>query len=197
MRSRRSRSLVWMERALVGFGAACLAWCGLAAIEAASWQQSARALLERSLRASAPAPAQALAVPAIRPGSPIGEIEIPRLHLSAVVIEGDDARALGLAVGHLPDTPLPWEPGNSALAAHRDTFFRPLEGVRGGDLIRLITPRGAIEYRVRETLVVEPEDVWVLDPTTTPTLTLITCYPFHYVGRAPHRFIVRAERTET
>jgi sortase A len=99
-------------------------------------------------------------------------------------------------VGHLPDTPLPWEEGNSALAAHRDTFFRPLTDVTIGDPIRLTTPRGGFEYRVGEILIVEPGDVWVLEASDRPTLTLITCYPFTYVGLAPRRFVVRAWRSD-
>jgi sortase A len=110
-----------------------------------------------------------------------------------MVAEGDDDSTLRIAIGHLPDTPLPWEDGNSALAAHRDTFFRPLRDIRIGDELRLTTAHEELRYRVRETLVVGPEDVRVLDSTDSPSLTLITCYPFNYVGHAPQRFIVRAE----
>ena len=80
-----------------------------------------------------------------------------------------------------PDTPLPWNGGNSALASHRDTFFRPLRDVRLGDLVRLKTPAQHLEYRVRETFIVDPEDVWVLESTPATMLTLITCYPFDAV----------------
>jgi sortase A len=127
-------------------------------------------------------------------GETVGRIEVPRLQLAAMVAEGDDDGTLGVAVGHLPDTPLPWQDGNSALAGHRDTFFKALQGIRVGDDLRLNTPYGDFRYQVRETLVVDPTDVWVLDPGERPMLTLITCHPFDYVGRAPRRFIVRAER---
>lgn len=130
-------------------------------------------------------------------GDPVGQIVIPRVGLDAVVVEGDDESVLRVAVGHLPDTPLPWEDGNTALAGHRDTFFRPLRKIAEGDEIRLVTRHGTFEYRVRETLVVQPEDVWVLNVTDQPTLTLITCYPFGYVGPASQRFIVRADRVQT
>jgi sortase A len=113
------------------------------------------------------------------------------------VVEGDSDAVLDRAIGHLPDTPLPWKPGNSALAAHRDTIFRPLRSVRLGDVLRLKTPHGDFDYRVRETLIVKPEDVWVLDPTPVTTLTLISCWPFDYIGHAPERFIVRAEQIPT
>jgi len=122
---------------------------------------------------------------------------VPRLHLRAVIIEGDDASSLQLAVGHLPDPPLPWESGNSALATGRDTFFRPLKDVRIGDVVSLTTRQGAFKYRVRETMIVNAEDVWILGPTGRPTMMLITCYPFSYVGHALQRFIVRAERVNS
>lgn len=101
---------------------------------------------------------------------------------------------LDRAIGHLPDTPLPWSVGNSALAAHRDALFRPLRHVRPGDVLRLKTPHGDFDYVVRETMIVEPHELWVLDPTSVSMLTLISCYPFNFVGNAPKRFIVRAER---
>jgi len=127
-------------------------------------------------------------------GKPIGSIEIPRLGLSSVVLEGDDAAALLLGVGHLSDTPLPWHDGNTVLAAHRDTFFRPLAHIRKGDVIRFSTADAALEYVVKELKVVQPTAVEVLEPTSAATLTLITCFPFDYIGPAPQRFIVRAER---
>jgi sortase A len=129
-------------------------------------------------------------------GEPIGWLDIPRLRVSVAVVHGDADTFLKTAIGHLPDTPLPWSGGNTALAGHRDTFFGPLQDVRPADIVRLETPHGDFEYRVRETLIVDPEDVWVLDSTPAAMLTLITCYPFHYVGNAPRRFIVRAERID-
>ena len=107
------------------------------------------------------------------------------------MVEGDDEDTLNVAVGHLPDTPLPWQAGNSALAGHRDTFFRALKGVRLGDEIRLATSHGELRYRVERTLVIEPDDLSVLEPSPKPGLTLITCFPFSY---APHRFIVQAQQ---
>jgi sortase A len=112
-----------------------------------------------------------------------------------MIANGDDEATLNVAIGHLPDTPLPWHEGNSALAGHRDTFFRPLQYIRVGDELHLSTFHGDFRYQVRETMVVSPDDVSVLRPTDRPMLTLITCYPFRYVGNAPRRFIVRAERT--
>ena len=117
--------------------------------------------------------------------------------LSAAVAEGDDDKTLKNAVGHLPDTPLPWHRrGNVALAAHRDGLFRPLEKIRIEDDVRIVTARGEYHYRVKKTHIVDPDDVWVIAPTDTPTITLITCYPFSFVGNAPRRFIVQAELVE-
>jgi sortase A len=130
----------------------------------------------------------------IEMGKPIGMLEIPRLGLSSVVVEGDDAATLLVGVGHLADTPLPWHGGNSVMAAHRDTFFRPLAGIRRNDVITFSTADAEFEYVVTETMIVDPTALEVLDPTTTATLTLITCYPFDYIGPAPSRFIVKAER---
>jgi sortase A len=112
--------------------------------------------------------------------------------VAAVVRAGTDARTLRLAVGHIPGTSVPGDGGNVGLAAHRDTFFRRLGEIRPDDEIRMVTPEGTFVYRVERTDVVSPRDVWVLDPTETPVLTLVTCYPFTYTGAAPERFVVRA-----
>ena len=110
-----------------------------------------------------------------------------------MIAEGDDTNTLRAAIGHLPDTPMPWKPGNSAFAGHRDGIFRPLKDVRTGDAIVLSTGRGTFTYRIDRTLIVKPEDVWVLKPPPAGrTLTLITCYPFVYIGHAPQRFVVIA-----
>ena len=124
----------------------------------------------------------------------IGRIEIPRLGLRAVVAEGTDPRTLRRAVGHVTTTPLPGEAGNVALAGHRDSFFSGLKDVRPGDRVRMLTPDGVFEYRVEARRVVGPDRTEVLAPTAAPTLTLITCFPFHYLGSAPRRFIVRARQ---
>ncbi len=134
--------------------------------------------------------------PALVDGGAIGEIHIPRLGLTAVVLQGESAAILQRAVGHLADTALPGESGNVVLAGHRDTFFRPLKRVRVGDVITLRTRQRDFEYVVESTAVVSPTDVQVLQQTGGRTLTLITCFPFSYVGPAPDRFIVRARETE-
>ena len=127
-------------------------------------------------------------------GDLIGRLEIPRLEISALVAEGAAEGTLRTGIGHLPHTPLPGEPGNAGLAAHRDTHFRALRDVRIGDRIQLRSWSGETEFEVTATHIVMPKDVSVLDPTPEPTLTLITCYPFGYIGNAPKRFVVQAKR---
>jgi sortase A len=122
----------------------------------------------------------------------VWRIEVPRVSLSAVAREGVDARTLRGAVGHIPGTALPGEHGNAGFAAHRDTFFGPLKSVRKGDEVIVTTALGVYRYTVTGTRIVEPEDLTVLDPTSEALLTLVTCYPFDYIGSAPQRFVVRA-----
>ena len=123
----------------------------------------------------------------------IGKILIHRLGISAIVKEGIDDETLAIAVGHFPSTPLPGQPGNVAVSAHRDTFFRNLKDVKRNDEITVTTQSGSYLYRVVSFKVVPPTDVSVLEPSPGEnTLTLVTCYPFYFVGPAPKRFIVRA-----
>jgi len=128
-------------------------------------------------------------------GALVGRIEIPRIGLKTMIVEGVSQRTLAVAVGHIPGTALPGEAGNVALAAHRDTFFRGLRAVHTGDEILLTTLGGLFVYRVKSFEVVGPQDTGVLADSGKPSLTLVTCYPFHYVGPAPDRFIVHAERS--
>lgn len=127
-------------------------------------------------------------------GEPVGRLLVPRLDLDVVVAHGSDARTLRRAAGHLPGSPLPVAGGNVAVAGHRDRHFRPLKDIEVGDEIEMVTPDGSFRYQVEWMRVLDPDDVWVLHPTTEPALTLVTCYPFYYVGSAPDRFVVRARR---
>ena len=181
----------WMvhlfEWLLLGFGLGCLGMYAYESVEARRFQaeQTAAFALE----------AKARLAPAVRRGGLVGMLDVPRLQLSTPVIEGDDDRTLKRAVGHLPDTPLPWDSGNSAMAGHRDGLFRPLKDVKVGDEIRFRTTRDELRYRVTKTTIVMPDDLSVLEPQSgQSTLTLITCYPFNYVGTAPKRFVVHAAR---
>ncbi len=125
-------------------------------------------------------------------GDVVGKLEIPRLRLSTVVFEGADNSVLARGAGHLPGSALPGDRGNTVFAAHRDTFFAPLRRIRMGDVVRVETPGKTSDYVVESARVVEPDEVDVLRPTSEAALTLITCYPFRYIGPAPERFVVRA-----
>ncbi len=122
----------------------------------------------------------------------MGRLEIPRLGISVMVLHGTEDATLTLAAGHVPGTPSPGGDGNVVIAAHRDTFFRKLEGVQAGDRIRILTVGHTYEYMVDSTETVDPEDTQVMESRGRRELTLITCYPFYFVGSAPKRFIVHA-----
>jgi sortase A len=191
-RRRRSHLLQIAEWLLLAVAVVCLEWYGLRMYQIQKKQDAARAAIERSLSN----PQTADDDVSILPGGLIGRLDIPRLHISAPVQAGDDTGVLDFAVGYLPDTPLPWKSGNSAFAAHRDRLFRPLERIQIGDDIELSTRHGQLHYKVSRTLIVNPNDVWVLNPAPDANLTLITCFPFQYVGNAPKRFVVQARKIE-
>jgi sortase A len=138
--------------------------------------------------------AESTAVPS-REGAALGRIEISRIGLSAMIMEGIDDKTLRRAVGHFPGTELPGQQGNFVIAGHRDTFFRPLRKVRLDDEITLTTLHGSFRYRVDATRVTQPEDISALDNSDDDSImTLVTCFPFEFVGHAPQRFVVRAHR---
>jgi LPXTG-site transpeptidase (sortase) family protein len=126
-------------------------------------------------------------------GGPLGQIEITRLGVTAMIFEGTEERTLRRSVGHIPGTALPGQKGNVGIAGHRDTFFRALRNIRGGDELTLATINGSHRYRVDWTQVVDPADTQVLHSTGDDILTLVTCYPFNFAGPAPRKFIVRAQ----
>jgi sortase A len=134
----------------------------------------------------------------VRPSAPdrglIGRLTIPRLQVSAIIREGVGENTLRTALGHIPGTALPGTPGNIGLAGHRDTLLRPLRKIHQNDLIRLESLTGTYIYRVEKTDIVSPRNVSVLRLRPQPELTLVTCYPFYYVGAAPKRFIVSARQ---
>jgi sortase A len=159
-----------------------------------------------------PAAKSAKPFPATPPpveGTLLGRVAIDRLGLSAIVREGVSAHTLSTAVGHIPSTSLPGQNGNFAIAAHRDTLFRALKDIRTGDLVNFQSAAGSYTYRVAATKIVKPADVSVLradggglivapsgEQGPDKLLTMITCYPFYYVGSAPERFIVEARLVE-
>jgi sortase A len=124
----------------------------------------------------------------------LGILRIRRIRIEVPIFEGTDERVLDRGAGHIEDTGALGQRGNSGIAGHRDGFFRPLKDVLAGDDLEIETTSGIAKYRVERTLIVSPDDVSVLDPTPGDTVTLVTCYPFYFVGSAPQRFIVRAVR---
>jgi sortase A len=195
------RILRWAQYGLLAGGTAMLAYCGFVLTDAWMFQNRERHRLERLLHdrqeANRGAPQTASLTgnppPAAIDGL-IGRIEIQRLGLSVMVMEGTDKITLRRAVGHIAGTALPGHAGNVGIAGHRDTFFRPLRNIQRNDTISLTTLLGEYRYRVVSTKIVGPHDVAVLDASANEVLTLVTCYPFYFIGSAPERFIVRAER---
>ncbi|HEY3827085.1 MAG TPA: class D sortase [Bryobacteraceae bacterium] len=189
-------ALRWTRRLLIACGISLLTYCGFLLIDTWIFQRAEGRQLEQvltargettypvSLENSAPAAS----------GGLIGRMEIQRLGISAIVMEGTSTITLRRTLGHISGTALPGQPGNVGISGHRDTFFRPLRNIEPNDIITLTTTIGEYRYRVLSTRIVGPSDVSVLDPSETEILTLVTCYPFYFVGPAPKRFIVRAER---
>jgi sortase A len=195
--------LRWSQRGLFVCAVAMLGYCAFIVADTRVFQERESRTLQRLLEAQratggdspqAKLPSPPKIPPAAATSGLIGRIEIARLGLSVMIIEGDDGKTLRRAAGHVPGTALPGQLGNVAITAHRDTFFRPLRNIQMDDVITLTTLQGVYLYRVVSTKVVTPQDVDVLDSTDGEVLTLVTCYPFYFVGAAPNRFIVRAER---
>jgi sortase A len=196
-------ALRWMQRVLLAGAVAMLGWCGFVMGEAWIFQKQERRQLEQWLADPKTVGARpTLASISLKPspplaiGSLIGRLEISRLGVSAMLIEGVSRTNLRRAIGHIPGTAVPGQPGNVGISGHRDTFFRPLRNIRENDIIIVTTPVSAYRYRVVSTRIVSPDDVAVLNPGETEVLTLVTCYPFYFVGAAPDRFVVRAQRIQ-
>ena len=202
----------WAERALVAIGILCLviyagSWLDAKITEVRETRRLEEALAKAPVVKSKASETDSFAsldqpeaeekepLPLLEDGELVGRISIPRLGVSAIVLEGVGKRELRRGAGHIPATPLPEEEkGNVGIAAHRDSFFRGLKDIQEDDEIELTTLDGTFRYKVQWTKIVQPTDVSVLEPTEEPALTLVTCYPFYFVGSAPKRFIVRAHR---
>ena len=198
--------LRWSQLGLFACAAALLGYCAFVLVDTFQFQERESSNLQRLLeeqrvqRGGDSLRDKLLRPPEIPPTSAvsglIGRIEIASLGLTVIVIEGDDGKTLRRAAGHVPGTALPGQGGNVGITAHRDTFFRPLRNIQMDDVITFTTLQGEYRYRVVSTAIVSPQDVAVLDPTGGEILTLVTCHPFYFVGAAPNRFIVRAERVK-
>lgn len=207
--SRRGRSRRWASRLLLALGVVLLGLWSAAWIENRLTEIVEGRRLEAALEAGGDRPLPEAGEPAAggvegpagtgepspppEPGSLIGRLEAPELDLSAIVLAGIEPKLLRRAAGHVPGTALPGDGGNVAIVGHRDLHFGPLRDVATGDEFTFTTPGGVHRYRVTSTEVVDPHDTYVLADRGRDELTLVTCYPFHYIGPAPQRFVVRAE----
>jgi sortase A len=190
-----SRDTKPLGRALLALGIALLATWTWVTLDGLAFQRSLARRLDalrvsarlRPLVATARASRDEAGVSGL-----IGRLEIPRVGLSAMVLEGTSGGALRRGVGHVARTAFPGERGNVGLAGHRDTHFRGLKEVEKGDLVRIDTPDGVFAYEVESIRIVDPDRGDLLDQKGRPRLTLVTCYPFYYVGPAPRRYVVVA-----
>jgi sortase A len=195
----REKPLFYSGCALIVGGALAFAVYGYFHLEMLRVQRAASRLIDEqktrhaaSLHTRDVPPALVIVPP--RVGEPVGRIEIPRLHISVIVLEGTAPRILRVAAGYIHGTALLGTTGNIGVAAHRDTFFRPLRDVRQQDAILITTSYGTFRYAVDAIEIVNPNDVQVLHRTAGPELTLVTCYPFTYLGAAPKRFVIHARQ---
>lgn len=184
--------------ALIIGGALAFTWYVYIQVDMFRTQRAAGRLIDEQKAHHGPLYGHSLALPHTivivppRPGEPVGRMEIPRLHLSVAILEGTSPKTLRIAAGHINGTALPGTVGNICIAAHRDTLFRPLREVQPQDAINITTIYGTFRYIVDRVEIVSPSDVRVLRPTTDQEVTLVTCYPFTYLGPAPKRFVVHA-----
>jgi sortase A len=190
--ARTNPVLRWSRNVFLIIGLLALSYVGFALLDARLYQAEQARRFERALKETNLARAESPAI-AVSEGSTLGRIEISSIGLTAMILEGTEEGTLRRAVGHIRGTPLPGQQGNVALAGHRDTFFRGLRKIRVNDEITLTTLSGSYRYRVDSTKVVKPEETEALEDDGD-ILTLVTCYPFNFVGSAPRRFIVRGRR---
>jgi sortase A len=174
-------------------GVLALAYVALTLFNARLFQNGASRALDGQIQAEQQHPV-ALTRKAIKEGDMLGRIEIPRIKMSVMVLQGTKSKTLRLGVGHIDGTALPGESGNIGIAGHRDTFFRSLKDVHRDDEILLQTASGISKFEVDWIQITAPGDGGIVSLTTEPGLTLVTCYPFHYIGAAPERFVVHAHR---
>ena len=182
------RVFVWLGVALVAYAGGTVAY-GEMTQRYQSWKFSQEAAAASAIE---PVAVRKESIAELREGDRVGRLEIPRLGLSVIVFQGVEEGALVAGAGHVPGTPSPGGDGNVVIAGHRDTYFRKLEGLVPGDRVRVTTLRGIYEYLVDSTETVDPGDTQLMESRDRNELTLITCFPFNYVGSAPRRFIVHA-----
>jgi sortase A len=174
-------------------GILALSYVAITMISSRIYQINALSILDKQIQVEEQHNA-VQTTPPVREGDVLGRIDIPRIGVSVAVLQGTTWRTLRLGVGHIKGTALPGEPGNIGIAGHRDTYFRALKDIRKDDEIQLKTSAGIVRYEVDWIQITSPRNVNVLAPTTESSLTLVTCYPFYYIGAAPERFIVHAHK---
>lgn len=191
--TRGAEFLRWTQRVFFTTGILAVVYVGLTVLRARFYHEATLNNLKRKVSVEAK---QVVSLPGTvaKEGDVLGRIEIPRLGMRVAILEGTTSRILQLGVGHIEGTPLPGEVGNSAIAGHRDSFFRSLKDIRQGDVIQIQAPTGLSYYQVDSLQIVTPDNIAVLAPSAESVLTLVTCYPFRFVGAAPQRFVVHAHR---
>ncbi len=187
--------LRWTRSFLFITGALALSYVALTAFHAKLYQEAANTALVAQIQSEGQHNV-GLPTASAKEGDVLGRIEIPRLGMMVGIIEGTTSKTLELGVGHIEGTALPGESGNIGIAGHRDTFFRSLKDIRVRDQIQIRTATGLSRYEVDWVQVVAPGDIGVLAPSAKSAITLVTCYPFHFIGAAPKRFIVHAQSIE-
>jgi sortase A len=185
----------WTRRILLTAGVVALIYVALILLYARFYQNAADHLLDQQIQTEE-LHTTSPSMPTANEGDLLGKIEIPRLGLSVAVLEGTRYKTLLLGVGHIKGTAFPGESGNIGIAGHRDTYFRALKDIRLGDEIQIQTAAGLSHYEVDWVKIVAPTETKLLAPSAESALTLVTCYPFYYVGAAPKRYVVHARSTE-
>jgi len=190
----RSHSVMrWTRNVLFLAGALAVCYVGVAFIYARHCEEIANSALDQEQQTGG----QRTSGPSgyfTEQGRVLGRIEIPRLKIRVAILDGTTSRTLEVGVGHIEGTALPGEPGNIGIAGHRDTYFRALRNIRTGDEIRVQAGSALSRYKVDTVQIVAPDDISVLAPSAASTVTLVTCYPFYFIGAAPQRFVVHANR---
>jgi sortase A len=187
--------LLWMRRLLFIAGALAVFYVVLTLLQAKLYQEAAANALEKQITAQQQHKVS-MSWAAAKEGDDLGRIEIPRLGVKVAILEGATSQTLRLGVGHIEGTAFPGEPGNIGIAGHRDTYFRALKDIRTDDEIQIQTATGLSSYEVDSVQIVAPGDTGVLAPSAGSSITLVTCYPFYFIGAAPERFIVHARRAK-
>jgi sortase A len=185
--------LRWTQRVLLAVGCIAVIYTAFTYLYAQVYQQAAGDALDKQIRINDQFHGSRPRTVA-KEGDVLGRIQIPRLGIAVAILEGTTSHTLRLGAGHIEGTPFPGEPGNSGIAGHRDTYFRRLKQIRSGDEIRLQTSDGIIYYQVDWVQIVAPRDTDILSSSVRTEITLVTCYPFHFIGSAPERFAVHAHQ---